>query len=240
MHLTQEGDTHYNADFGAVAYDNFGAFAAAANAGSYDAVIAIGDLAHEEARVSDAGDVLDTITGSVYAAMGNHEILQPAGTYAQSKALSRTEYGMPGNYYAANVGFCRVIVLDANYGESDEDVYTHTGRLPAAELAWLENELDTHTQDAVVIFIHHPPRQYRADDTTENFDADDLTALQALLDAHDNVFVYSGHWHAAYTGAIGNTPYVVFSALVLGKYYELRIQKLRDGSIVDSRTEKTI
>lgn len=215
------------------------AFVSAVNAAAPTAVLLGGDLPEWAADIAVAGNIVDSITANCYAAIGNHE-LRNAADPAAAKALAVSEYRMPGSYYAFDCGICRVIVLDTNYDADDNDASIYRAHLPATEQAWLANELATTTQEAVLILMHHPPREYRPGETVENFDTTDLAELLALVNSRENVWIFSGHWHQTYNFRLGGTPVYVRGAWGLGNYSIITVKKLTNGRITVAFGEKSV
>jgi 3',5'-cyclic AMP phosphodiesterase CpdA len=74
------------------------------------------------------------------------------------------------------------------------------GVIEAGQLDWLRGELDEHTDDLVLIAIHHPLHPLGPHNSLpwwENFIVRNGKAVERLLDQHSNVkMVISGHHHA--------------------------------------------
>lgn len=135
-----------------------------------------------------------------------------------------TEHGMPAAYYAVDIGFCRLIVLDDNYDASGSDTSDLIGYLSESERAWLANEIATTSQDVILICTHHPP-------IADRWGASDIQALSDAIGTRVNVWVLSGHMHA-----ISNVVYTVGAAvihnlapIVFGAYSIVTAQRMSNG-----------
>lgn len=211
-----------------------------ANAASKDAVVLVGDQAHTEAYIEEAAGHLETLA-SYHAVLGNHDMLDaPGNNYHQAKIDAVDAYGMPGEYYAFDMSFARVIVLNTNYDGSDNDAPVQEGHLPAAQQAWLQNEVDTTTKDAVLIFMHHPPIE------TVNgglqFDTTDIGELTTIVNSRENVWIISAHSHPAnnYRFYLMDVLVWCLAPMIRGHYSICRLSKLADGSITLALAEQKL
>ncbi len=109
---------------------------------------------------------------------------------------------------------------------------TWNGRIDAAQLGWLREELDAHRDGLVLLAVHHPLHPLTARDIEpwwSNFICDNGEEVEVVLDAHPNVrIVVTGHHHAQQirrrggrlhvaTGPLGGYPCVYRTIRVMGE-----------------------
>lgn len=225
-HVENIGDPEYDAN-NADGTANWLSWIAAANAAEPDAALNIGDLAQTGYNAEEAGGYLDTLTVTPIPVLGNHDVNpQEVGvsTVAEQKANCLTYYSMSNNYYAQDVGFVRVIVMDSTFDENGDDVSSLTGNLTSAQLTWLENELDTLTQDAALVLMHHPPITGRFVDAT-------ITELANIVEGKINVWFVSGHVHPStqWIRTVGDAVLWVIVPMVDAGYATVTVQKMSNG-----------
>lgn len=225
-HVENIGDPEYDAN-NADGTANWLSWIAAANAAEPDAALNIGDLAQTGYNAEEAGGYLDTLTVTPIPVLGNHDVNpQEVGvsTVAEQKANCLTYYSMSNNYYAQDVGFVRVIVMDSTYDENGDDVSSLTGNITDEQITWLENELNTTTQDAVLILMHHPP-------ITGRFVEAGITALAGAIGTRTNVWIVTGHVHPStqWTRTCGNAVVWVMVPMVDAGYSTVTVQKMSNG-----------
>ena len=190
-HYTDPEDPYYdpNCVDGAT---NLVAWVAAANAASADMAVITGDIALLSTdMIEDAGAVLDGLNNK-FAVIGNQDVGPNGFTpeqFAAQKALCVSEYGMSSTYYSQDVGFLHVIVLDACFDGEDDSNPDSDGHVPSAEMTWLGNDIAATSKEAVLVLMHHWMHGCM----------DNEAAVIAELEAMDNVFVLSGHYHVAGT-----------------------------------------
>lgn len=181
-----------------------------------DAALSVGDMSDVYAGAADAASLISDMD-NLYAGIGNHDVATAsAGDKSSEKDAIRALYGMPANYYAVDVDWLRVIVLDSAYDANGVSEASSTGHLPDAQLTWLENELDTIGANyPTLIAVHHTTWPASAN-TPTYFNADDAAALGALIEGRVNTWVIAGHRHpsARTWDALNGRPVFTIRALV--------------------------
>lgn len=193
----------------------------------------LGDLAQTGYNVEEAGGYVNTIDQAV-CVLGNHDVNPAIQPVSAQKAACLAAYGMPANYYALDVSFVRLLVLDSTYDANGDDTSSLTGHLTAAQLDWLENELSAARHRAVLILVHHPPIAGR-------FGEGDIAALETLLAGRCNVWVLAGHVHPStiWERVVGPSIVWVLAPTVNGKYARVTVQKMSNGLarvLIDEQT----
>ena len=112
------------------------------------AVLALGDLQYDVGRLSAFRDAYDKSWGALrditYPTPGNHEY-RTAGAQGYFDYFAGRTPSSPG-YYAFDLGRWRAYSLNANCGEID----------CAAQLDWLEQDLEANPRSCSLISTHHP------------------------------------------------------------------------------------
>jgi Icc-related predicted phosphoesterase len=164
--------------------------------GLYDALLLLGDNVYpggdperlDELVLDPFAEVLDH-GAELYAILGNHDALYSDGGVLQMELL-----GMPGRWWAEDLGDLLLIGLDSN-AIDDPD-----------QLAWLEETLSGSTEGWKVIALHHPP--YAAGYQGSSKDVRDTLAPIVL--EHGVQLVLSGHEHDYQRSVpIGGVVYIV-------------------------------
>lgn len=192
---------------------NLTAMVSAFNSWDPDFVIETGDLlssdgcfggcsenkTQNEALLDAAEALYDNLTMDRHYVLGNHDLL----------LLTKTEFfshvGGSQNYYYQDYGDYRIIVLDAQYDEFDEDDAPSDGRISTAELAWLEN-IALNTTKKCLVFTHQPLND---GNFSSSFVITNASTVRDKLEAAGNVIAaFHGHIHFQdYTEVINGIPY---------------------------------
>ena len=146
----------------------------------YDALILLGDNVYpsgdpsrlDETVFTPFGDILDS-GALLLAILGNHDVKQGHAD-AQVAAL-----GMPGRWYARQVGDVTFVALDSNRSDDPE------------QRRWLEATLAGATTTWKVVALHHPP--YSAGYQGSSMAA--RAAFSPLFEKYGVQLVLSGHEH---------------------------------------------
>jgi 3',5'-cyclic AMP phosphodiesterase CpdA len=192
-----------------------------------DFVLITGDLfnAPTPENVAIFQQLIATLQKPCYIIPGNHD----RRDLADSTGLTRHQFAQLFNpqvherptHLAAQNGYWSVTVkpgfqligLDSN---RDTD---WGGSVDPPQLAWLKDELLTHTDKLVIVAIHHPcQRLAPIDDQPEwrNFVCDNGPQLLALLDQYPQVkLVLSGHHHQTKADLLGQRLHLAGPALTV-------------------------
>jgi 3',5'-cyclic AMP phosphodiesterase CpdA len=154
-----------------------------------DAVVITGDLCDfgRPAEYEHLQALLAPLPMPVYLLPGNHDDRdQLRKSFSQHHYLGTTGYVQ----YSLPVGEVQLIALDTVVPQSSE------GSLCEQRLAWLEDQLQTHSHRPVIIAMHHPPFQTLIGHMDKIGLLRGAGALEALLAQHANVErVICGHLH---------------------------------------------
>jgi Icc protein len=158
--------------------------------GPVDVVLATGDLSQDETAESYRrfADLVSKLGVPVYAIPGNHDA---------PKVMNQV-FGENGVRVARGAGFgaWHLVFLDS---QIDGDV---DGRLDAAELSALEDELDANADCHVLVAVHHHP--VRVGPWGRHIALLNADEMFAILDRHDNArAVLWGHVHQAFDDTRG-------------------------------------
>ena len=183
--------------------------------GAYDFVMFTGDLINTP-KTSELEIFLKHTKNLIYpwyAVDGNHDI-SIDGTLNKSKFISilgehNNKMKQDKIYYAftPKKGY-RVICLDSII---DYKITTN-GEIPKNQLDWLQEELDKHKNDTIIICTHVPVLEpYSSSSHKLNNEYE----LRRVLKSHSNpVIVLQGHYHAARLRQEGNMLFVSCPSLV--------------------------
>jgi hypothetical protein len=155
--------------------------------GTYQAVLALGDLQYERGALADFQTFYNASWGAflpgTFPAVGNHEYLTPhaAGYFAYFGARA----GDPSRgYYSYDVGRWHLISLNSNCGQ------VGGCKAGSPQERWLRADLAAHPAACVLAYWHHP--RFSSGGHGDNVSTQPL--WKALADAHADV-VLSGHDH---------------------------------------------
>ncbi|MGO3743366.1 phosphodiesterase [Kerstersia sp.] len=162
-------------------------------------IILTGDLTHrgEAAAYQALGQLLQTQTLPLHLMLGNHdrreEFRRHLAPYSRGSS--------PFQQYLVQHGPHRLLLLDTlDEGKS-------SGHLCHSRLAWLDAQLRDAADDAVYIFMHHPPFDVGMP-PLDNCRLDNADAFHAVLNRHANVrHLFCGHVHRHISGSWRGLPF---------------------------------
>jgi hypothetical protein len=177
---------------------HFSEFVTAANAAAVPLAIVSGDLADcfdgTTGDIDLAASILATLNNRMVVP-GNHDHNGPVSLADRDARLAylQSDYGMPAAWWAFDLNFLRVVMLESCYYPTDSHTYnSYTGWMPAAEVTFLTNEINALTKEAMLIVSHHPPVDH-ADGQGQWWDATQVAALITILAGGKPVFWLCGH-----------------------------------------------
>jgi hypothetical protein len=156
-------------------------------------VVATGDLVlgADRAQISEAKQWYDAYSSiasgcnaPLYNVLGNHDVV---GVYCEE--VSTTEQGyneemyrdyFGPTYYSFECGRYHCLVLDPNDLVNERQVY----RISEDQLNWLQQDLHYSQGKPLLVFFHEPTPAW-----------ENRTEVLDLLKKHDEVAMFSGHWH---------------------------------------------
>jgi len=174
--------------------------------------IHLGDMVHPLPHLPTYDDAADEamrifapLKDGMHFVPGNHDIGDkpmdgsPARPADQASIKIYEKHFGPG-YYSFDHGGIHVVVMNSSLIGSGSNLETH-------QQLWLEDDLDRHTSDRIILFSHYPPF---IDDPNEplhydNYNIAGRAWLLDLLRKHDIEAVYSGHVHQFFYNRAGNT-----------------------------------
>ncbi|WEX79096.1 phosphodiesterase [Sinorhizobium numidicum] len=109
---------------------------------------------------------------------------------------------------------CRAVLLDTLFAPPYDYPTSHAGYLCARRLAWLDQQLDSAGDRAVLIFMHHPPHAtgFAGIDMIRLINDDEF---YALVERHGNVrHIFAGHVHRTISGSSRGIPFSIFKSPV--------------------------
>ncbi|MHC4116547.1 MAG: metallophosphoesterase family protein [Planctomycetota bacterium] len=193
------------------------------NSEKVDFLIELGDFKDQDSPPAEqktlsyleaAEKVFQRFEGPTYHVLGNHDL----DSISKGQFLSRVEntnIDPARSYYSFDANGLHCVVLDANY-KSDGADYDHgnfdwtDANIPAAELAWLEQDLAAATSPTVV-FTH------QLLDGTGSVYVKNASQVRKILEASGKVTaVFQGHHHAGSYRRIAGIHYCTLKALVEG------------------------
>jgi hypothetical protein len=153
-------------------------------------ILHAGDITNDgtSAQQTKALTFLGRLPSTWYIVNGGHDVL------VYTPAQVATTYGMAGQNYTVDLGFCVLIVLGMDTPSS--------GVISATQRTFLENSLAGTAKQCVVLC--HMPLFYTVlnDNTTDYFDSRDMgiansLQIRSILALHDNAVAWiSGHAHS--------------------------------------------
>jgi Icc protein len=175
-------------------------------------IVVSGDLTENGSAASYAvvNEVLSELGGGVtpvLLALGNHDDRAAFRRIVLGEACADDQ----GPYcHSRLIDGLRVIVLDSTIpGEAG-------GALGAAQLAWLEGELQLPAPRGNLIVLHHPCRLAGPEHHYPAFIVREAAALEALVARHRDrvVGVLAGHTHQANSAPFGGTLHATAPAVL--------------------------
>jgi 3',5'-cyclic AMP phosphodiesterase CpdA len=144
---------------------------------------------------------LGPLYGITMPVLGNHEL-----EHGEAKGYF-SYWGDPPQYYAADAGDWRVIVLDSSSSANQ--------LMPGStQYEWLAGELAAHANNCTIVSLHHP-----AFSIGPNGDTEQLRAVWELIAENGVEIVLAGHDHdyqrwepldaAGMPSSVGTTQFVV-------------------------------
>lgn len=112
----------------------------------------VGTFAQQSASFQLIRNGLAVSSGNDHYVIGNHDILNTAGT-GFTKAAVKTFFGMPSDYYYVDYGNWRLVFL---YSLGINDNHNPPYGLGATQWTWLNNLISTSSNMRVVLFSHVP------------------------------------------------------------------------------------
>ena len=176
-----------------------------------DMVVAMGDLCSKTGTVEEYTYVktyFSKLKKSLSVITGNHDFiymdeldsndkLQHASKEIQEAKLKRfqTAFNLPKLYYSMVKESYLLLFLSA-------DDPNHLAELSKEQLAWLEQELQSHPKMPTIVFFHAPLENtletYNRWVNTPNFVAQPKKKIHELLQANPQLFLWvSGHTHTS-------------------------------------------
>lgn len=158
--------------------------------------------------------VFEKFDGPRYHVLGNHDV-DSLSKPQFLKAARNTGIPPDKSYYSFGVRGVRFIVLDANF-RADGTSYDRgnfaweDAKIPAAELNWLKQELDSSAKPAI-IFIHHLL------DGEGDYYVKNAPEVRHILESSDKVLVViQGHRHEGQLNIMSHIPFYTLKAAVEG------------------------
>ena len=173
-----------------------GAFVQAMSARTPDAIVQLGDFAYPSAKNSSCIDRFNAAHAKSLHVIGNHDT--DAG-FTKSDCIE--QWGMPGRYYACDIGGLHLLVLDGN----DPGSPTHKGGYATfvgeEQVEWLKTQLAA--LDGPIIVASHQP-------LAGAYAVDNAELLQSILgEAADKVVLaINGHSHIDEVVRVQHVTYV--------------------------------
>lgn len=203
-----------------------------------DAALAVGDISDLHAGAEDAAGLIADMD-NLFAGHGNHDLAQGgSGDKSTQKAAFRALYGMPADHYAADIGFVRLMMLDACFNDQGVPEAITAGNIPAAQITWLIEELDAldSGQPALVVCHHNIGEGvgYMVQDSQD--------ALSAALASRPNVWLLMGHRHPQtqrwYNA--GTRPGIIIRALCDERWVLVTVTRRCGGLCTIEVAEQTV
>jgi Icc protein len=161
-----------------------------------DAVLATGDLVHDESRAGyeRLRNMLQEFAVSVYCLPGNHD----------DPRIMREVFGPPGFQFCSLADFGHWCVVLLNTHVPGED----SGLLDGNALAMLDRALNENSYRHVLISLHHPPVPVGSP-WLDKIGLENSADLLALISRHNNVRgVLCGHVHQAFDQMIDGVRFM--------------------------------
>jgi len=143
----------------------------------------------------------------ILLALGNHD---DRATFRRVVLGEECSDDQDPYYYSQVIDGLRVIVLDSTIRADDG------GALGAAQLIWLEGQLEDPAPRGNLIVLHHPCRLLAPEHHYPAFIVREAAALEAIVARHEDrvVGVLAGHSHQANSAPFGGTLHVTAPAVL--------------------------
>lgn len=193
-----------------------------------DAILALGDIHHFEGVQSVYDPLWMTNYESIYShpelmiawfpICGNHEYRGNTQAVIDYSNISR-RWEMPAKYYSRTFtgkdASVKVLLIDTTpiieKYRTNRTIYPDAaGQDVAAQLQWLDNELDNATEDWIIVAGHHPI--FADTPKNENERKDMQRSVNPILQNHKVDMYICGHIHNFQHIRRGITDYVVNSS----------------------------
>lgn len=161
-----------------------------------DAIIQLGDFAYPNVSNKKVLDMFNQAHSVPLHVIGNHDM-----DSGHTKQQCIEMWGMPGRYYAQNIGGLWLLVLDGN----DSGSPVHKGGYPSyvgeEQTEWLKKQLSL-LEGPIIVFSHQPLAGAWA--------VDNAVEIQNILsEASDNILMaINGHSHIDDLRSIGSVTYM--------------------------------
>jgi len=210
--------------------------------GPYDFIVLTGDLINQpkETELEKVLSHIKRIKYPWYAINGNHDVAVGGNITKKTfkKMINSENKNMHGenSYYAFTPkrGF-RVLCLDSII---DYKITTN-GEIPKAELEWLKDELDNHTDDVIIICTHVPIDKPFSSSHHKMLNEYEL---KALLKKYKNpIIVLQGHYHCVKARQSNNIIYITSPSLVTfpNAFRVININSNKKRTLVDIFLKET-
>jgi hypothetical protein len=161
-----------------------------------DGLVQLGDFAIPNPKNASLIAAFNQAHPMALHAIGNHDM---DGGFSREEVVKA--YGMPGNYYAVEVGEIQVLVLDGNDIGSPTYTSGYASYIGPQQQAWLREQL-SNARKPVLIFSHQP--------IAGIYTIDNAKEIQSLLSEFaDKILVaVNGHAHVDQHIAVGGVNYL--------------------------------
>ncbi len=153
---------------------------------------------------------------SKYWVIGNHD-LRSVNKEQFKKALD-IDYTSK----AFEVGNYKIIILDSNFDENDEDIvpgeYYTRGHLSQYQINFLENE-SKNTDKRVLVFVHHPIL-WDMNGLSNNKFPDNTLKVREIFSENSVLGVFSGHIEDLFFGKMDGVNYFVSPGIEKNEKYQ--------------------
>ena len=174
--------------------------------------IHLGDMVHPLPHLPTYGEaagealqIFQPLRDGLHFVPGNHDIGDkpmvgsPASPADEtSEEIYRKYFG--AGHYSFDHGGVHIAVMNSSLVNSGNE-------LEAAQRAWLEDDLERHAGERIILFSHYPPFINDPDESThyDNYDRPGRAWLLDLVRKHEIEAVFSGHVHQFFYNRVEGT-----------------------------------
>lgn len=181
--------------------------------------IHLGDMVHPLPHLPTYGpaaeealEIFTPLRDQLRYVPGNHDIGDkpmagsPAGAVDAASSEIYTRYFGPA-HYSFDHGGVHIVTMNSSLVNTGSE-------LEAEQRAWLENDLEDHSGERVILFSHYPPFINDPEEPLhyDNYDLAGRAWLLDLVRKHDIEAVFSGHVHQFFFNRLENTKLYCLSS----------------------------
>lgn len=183
-----------------------------------DIITSVQDFDTDIGNIKAVSDGFNDFKMPYHIILGNHDL----EAMSKSDFYTAFEKNQFCSYYSFSIENTKFIVLDANYNEDNSDYsrgnYNWTeSYIDLEQMQWLENELDSCTDENIVIFTHQNLDHRFNNGKLDACVIKNYKDVEQVLEKSDRrIMVIQGHYHNGDHQIINDIEYITLKALCVG------------------------